>query len=108
MAIPLAALHSSPLSLTPRSSTSPESPAKRIVIDSEFPANAKVKTSARTAALTTAIAKVTAAKDISATDRSTILATLNADLAGMNTVEAKIAADTTVAAAAALTLLTVV
>src|ERR1700733_10072914 len=63
-------------------------------------ANAKVKTSARIGALGTAIAKVNAAKDISSSDRSTILATLNGDLAGMNTVEAKIAADTTVATAA--------
>jgi hypothetical protein len=64
-------------------------------------ANAKVKTAARVTALDSAIAKVTAAKDISASDRSTILGTLNSDLAGMNTVEAKIASDTTVAAAAA-------
>lgn len=64
-------------------------------------ASAKVKTSARTSKLNTAIAKVTAAKDISDADRATILGVLNGDLAGMTTVEAKIAADTTVAAAAA-------
>ncbi|HEY1531047.1 MAG TPA: hypothetical protein VGF80_09545 [Galbitalea sp.] len=63
-------------------------------------ANAKVKTSARIGALNTAIAKVTAAKDISSSDRAIILGTLNHDLAGMNSVEAKIASDTTVASAA--------
>lgn len=64
-------------------------------------ANAKVKTTARIGALNTAIAKVNAAKDISSTDRATILGTLNGDVAGMNTVESKIAADATVATAAA-------
>jgi hypothetical protein len=64
-------------------------------------ANAKVKTSDRITSLNAAIAKVTAAPDISASDRSTILGTLNHDLGGMNSVEAKIAADTTVATAAA-------
>lgn len=64
-------------------------------------AKAKTATSERITALGTAIAKITAAPDISASDRSTILATLNGDVAGMNTVEAKIAADTTVATAAA-------
>jgi hypothetical protein len=64
-------------------------------------ANAKVKTSARITALGSAITKVNAAKDISSSDRATILGTLNGDVAGMNTVEAKIAADTTVATAAA-------
>jgi hypothetical protein len=64
-------------------------------------ANAKIKTTARIGALNTAIAKVNAAKDIASSDRATILGTLNGDLTGMNTVEAKIAADTTVATAAA-------
>jgi hypothetical protein len=64
-------------------------------------ARAKTDTTARISALNTAIAKVTAAKDISASDRSTILGTLNGDVSGMNTVEAKIAADTTAATAAA-------
>jgi hypothetical protein len=64
-------------------------------------ANAKVKTTARIGALNTAIAKITAAQDISSSDRATILATLGGDLAGMNTVEATIDADTTVATAAA-------
>jgi hypothetical protein len=64
-------------------------------------ASAKVKTTARIGSLNTAIAKITAAQDVSASDRATILATLNGDLGGMNTVEAKIAADTTVATAAA-------
>jgi hypothetical protein len=60
---------------------------------------AKTKTDARIGALGTAITKITAAKDITDSDRTTILATLNADIAGMNTVEAKIAADTDAASA---------
>jgi hypothetical protein len=64
-------------------------------------AKAKTATSARITALDAAIAKITAAKDISSADRSTILGTLNGDVTAMNTVEAKVAADTTVAAAAA-------
>jgi hypothetical protein len=64
-------------------------------------ANAKVKTTERVGALNTTIATINKAADISTADRSTILATLNGDLAGMNTVAAKIAADTTVAAAVA-------
>jgi hypothetical protein len=63
--------------------------------------SASIKTTARIGSLNTAIAKVTAAADITSADRTTILATLNADVAGMNTVEAKIAADTDVATAAA-------
>lgn len=68
---------------------------------SAIQAEAKIKTTARIGALNAAIAKVNAAKDISSSDRATILGTLNGDLAGMNTVEAKIAADTIVATAAA-------
>jgi hypothetical protein len=64
-------------------------------------ANAKVKTTARIGSLNTAISKITAAPDISSSDRATILGTLHGDVAGMNTVEAKIAGDTTAATAAA-------
>jgi hypothetical protein len=64
-------------------------------------ASAKTKTSARISSLNAAISKVTAAKDISSADRATILATLNSDVAGMNSVEAKIAADTSASTAAA-------
>jgi hypothetical protein len=64
-------------------------------------ASAKIKTTARIGALNTAIAKITAAPDITPSDRATILGVLNGDLAGMGTVEAKIAADTTVATAVA-------
>jgi hypothetical protein len=63
--------------------------------------SASIKTTQRIGSLNTAIARINAAKDITDSDRSTILATLNADVAGMNTVEAKIAADTDVATAAA-------
>jgi hypothetical protein len=64
-------------------------------------ASAKTKTSARIVSLNSAIGKITAAADISSSDRATILATLNGDVAGMNSVESKIAADTTIASAAA-------
>ncbi|MDQ1545498.1 MAG: hypothetical protein QOH69_402 [Actinomycetota bacterium] len=68
---------------------------------SAIQAEAKIKTTARIGALNTAIAKVNAAQDITSADRTTILGTLNGDLAGMNTVEAKIAGDTTALTAAA-------
>jgi hypothetical protein len=68
---------------------------------SAIQAEAKIKTTARIGALNTAIAKVNAAQDITSADRATILDTLNGDLAGMNTVEATIAADTTALTAAA-------
>jgi hypothetical protein len=61
---------------------------------------AKTRTDARETALTTSIARITAAKGISDADRSTILGTLNSDVAGMHTVAAKIAADTDAATAA--------
>ena len=67
---------------------------------SAIQAQARIKTTARIGALNTAIARVDAAKDLTSADRATILGTVNGDLAGMNTVEAKIAADTTVAMAA--------
>lgn len=54
------------------------------------------QTSQRTVSLTTAISKVTANTQLSSADRSTILATLNGDLAGMSTVASAIAADTSV------------
>lgn len=46
--------------------------------------------------LSAAITKVTADKSLSSSDRSTILGTLNADLAAMKSSAARIAADTTV------------
>jgi hypothetical protein len=64
-------------------------------------AKAKTATTARIGSLNTAIAKITSAPDISSSDRAAILGTLNGDVTGMNTVEAKIAADTTAATAAA-------
>jgi hypothetical protein len=63
--------------------------------------SASIKTTKRIGSLNTAIARINAATDITSADRATILATLNGDIAGMNTVEAKIAADTDVATAAA-------
>jgi len=66
----------------------------------EIQASAVTKTGQRTTSLNSAIAKVTANTYLTATDKSTILGILNADLAGMSTVAAKVAADTTVAQAA--------
>ena len=66
----------------------------------EIQASAKVKTDKRIASLTSAIARVTANKQVSDADRAAILETLNHDLSGMHDVEAKIAADTSVATAA--------
>lgn len=62
---------------------------------------AKTETSTRITALNTAITKVTANKYITAADKSTVLNVLNNDVTGMNSVEAKVAADTTLAAAKA-------
>jgi len=58
-------------------------------------------TANRTRALDAAIPRVTANTALSASDRTTVLATLTNDLAAMNTLAAKIAADTTVEAAEA-------
>ena len=49
--------------------------------------------------LSAAIGKLHVAKGISASDKATLADRLNADLAGMKAIEAKIAADTTLAAA---------
>lgn len=64
-------------------------------------AKAATATSDREAKLTAAIAKLTAAKGMNSGDQATLLGRLNADLAGMKSTEAKIAADTTLAAATA-------
>jgi hypothetical protein len=64
-------------------------------------AAAKTATDKREIALSAAITKLDAAKAISASDKSTLVDRLNADLAGMKAIESKIAADTTLAAASA-------
>ena len=64
-------------------------------------AAAKTATGKREIALSAAITKLDAAKAISASDKSTLVDRLNADLAGMKAIESKIAADTTLAAASA-------
>jgi hypothetical protein len=66
----------------------------------EIQASAVTKTAKRTTSLNSAIAKITANSSITASDKSTILGILNGDLAGMTTVAAKVAADTTAAQAA--------
>lgn len=63
-------------------------------------ADAKVKTDKRIVSLNAGIARATAAKGLTESDRATILATLTADVAGMKSTEAKIAADTDAATAA--------
>ena len=64
-------------------------------------AAAKTASDKRETALSAAIAKLDAVKGISASDKATLLGRLNTDLAGMKTVEATVAADTTLAAASA-------
>ncbi|WP_394770440.1 hypothetical protein [Lacisediminihabitans sp.] len=66
---------------------------------SAIQASAAAKTSARIASLNAAIPKVTANTALTDADRSTILGTLNADLAAMRSLAAKIAADTDAATA---------
>jgi len=68
---------------------------------SDIQAKGATATSKRITSLTAAVSKITAAKGITSADRSTVLATLNADLTGMKTLATRIAADTTVAAARA-------
>lgn len=64
-------------------------------------AAAQTATGKRETALSAAIAKLDAAKGISASDKATLVGRLNADLAGMKAVEATISADTTLATASA-------
>ena len=56
-------------------------------------------TNKRIASLNTGISKVNSTKTLSSADKSTVLATLNNDLSGMKTLQAKIAGDTTAATA---------
>jgi hypothetical protein len=64
-------------------------------------AAAKSAADKRETALSAAITKLDAAKGVSSSDKSTLLGRLNADLAGMKSVEAKVAADTTLSGAVA-------
>ena len=65
----------------------------------QIQAAASTATSDRITSLKTAIGKVDANTSLTSGDRATVLATFNADLAAMGSLEAKIAADTTVATA---------
>ena len=56
-------------------------------------------TAKRITSLNTGIGKVNATKTLSSADKSTVLGTLNTDLAGMQSLQAKIAADTSAATA---------
>jgi hypothetical protein len=68
---------------------------------STIQASGAAKTSARIASLGAAITRVTANTSLTDADRSSILATLTADLAAMKSLAAKIAADTVVSTARA-------
>lgn len=65
----------------------------------QIQAAASTATSARIASLKTAIEKVNGNKSLTSSDRATVLATFNADITAMGSLEAKIAADTTAATA---------
>ncbi len=78
----------------PRTSHAPKTLA-------ELQAAGAKATSDRETKLTAAITKVTADKYLTSSDRSTILGTLNADLAGMKSSASTIAGDTTTTQAAA-------
>ena len=83
-------------------STSTPSPSTKTTHTLEsVQAAAKTATSKRETALSAAIARLDAAKGISATDKATLVDRLNADLTGMKTIEAKVAADTTLVTASA-------
>jgi hypothetical protein len=62
---------------------------------------AATKTTDRISKLTAAISKVNSDSSLSSSARSSILGTLNGDLSGMKTVEAKVAADTSLGQATA-------
>lgn len=67
----------------------------------EIQAAGAIQTSNRITALNAGITKVNATTTLTAPDKSTILGTLNGDLSGMKTLQAKIAADTTASVALA-------
>jgi hypothetical protein len=68
---------------------------------SDIQAKGAAATSKRITSLNAAITRATNAKGFTSSDRSTVLGTLNHDLAGMKDLASKIAADTTAATAAA-------
>jgi hypothetical protein len=78
--------------------SSPESTGHTLV---QIQANGAAKTAQRVTSLTTGIATITANTHLSSGDKSTILGTLNNDLASMKSLQTKIAADTTKAEASA-------
>jgi hypothetical protein len=73
--------------------TAPPRPTKQFSLSAIQQAGA-VQTANRITALHAGITKVTSTSTLTAADRSTILGTLNGDLSGMTTLQAKIAADT--------------
>ena len=79
------------------SSSTPNPSAKTTRTLESVQTAAKTATDKRETALSAAIAKLDVAKGISASDKATLVDRLNADLAGMKAIEAKITADTTLA-----------
>lgn len=73
--------------------TAPPRPTKQSSLSAIQQAGA-VQTANRITALNRGITRVTATTTLTAADRATILGTLNADLGGMTSLQAKIAADT--------------
>ncbi|TXN29687.1 hypothetical protein [Lacisediminihabitans profunda] len=88
-----------PAMASPTDSVAGDSAAAAPARLSAIQASAAAKTSARIASLNSAIPRVTANRALSDAERSTILGTLNADLAAMKSLAAKIAADTDAATA---------
>lgn len=93
------AMASPAASAAPTDSVASDSSAGGSAKLSAIQASAAAKTSARITSLNAAIPKVTANKALTDADRSAILGTLNADLAAMKSLAAKIAADTDAATA---------
>jgi hypothetical protein len=85
----------------PAFASSPSGAPKTTHTLASVQAAAKAATDKRETALMAAISKLDAAKGVSSSDKATLLGRLNADLDGMKTVAAKVAADTTLAAASA-------
>ena len=93
-----------PAFAAPASPTSPTDDAPAVTAHSslaEIQAAGAIQTANRITALTTGITKVTATTTLTAPDKTTILGTLNGDLSGMKTLQAKIAADPTATVALA-------
>jgi hypothetical protein len=102
LAMPAAGADPTPASTsTPTSTSTAPTAANSAARLATIQAVAKVAITARLSALNATIPVVTANPVITDADRATLLATLNHDVDGLTTLEAKIAADSTVTAAQA-------